>query len=614
MSAQLITVDWETYYSREYSLSKLTNEEYVRDPRFEAIGVSIKVDRTPAEWFTGTQAELARILSRYDWKEAAVLSHNAPFDMSIMSYHYGIRPKLILDTLSMARAKVGMHTNLSLAALARYFGVGTKGDAVIAAMGKRRADFTENELAEYGVYCCNDDELCFEIFDILRVGFPKEEIQLIDLTVRMATEPVINLDRQILWQHLADVIERKATLLENLGERHGKDVLMSNPKFAAALREFGIDPPMKISPATGRETFAFAKKDEEFIALAEHENPDVQALVAARLGLKSTLEETRTQRLLAISDRGPLPIALRYYAAHTGRWGGDGKINPQNFPRKSRLKYALQAPPGYVLIDADSSQIEARVLAWLAGQWDLIEAFEDGIDVYRLMGPDIYGLEPHELDDLQRFVCKTAVLGCGFGCGDLRFQGQLKSGSPSVSLPLEECSSIIHAYRRKNHRIIDLWYRANNALSAMATGRTCMLDEHGVLRVEGRDGIRLPNGMLLEYPNLRWEPMKEGERPQFIYDTKLGKTKRKVKIYGASLTENFTQAIARIVIGEQMLMIKKRYKVALTVHDAVCAVVPIEEEEEGRDFVEACLRTRPTWAPGLPLNCEVGSGPTYGDC
>jgi DNA polymerase len=307
-------------------------------------------------------------------------------------------------------------------------------------------------------------------------------------------------------------------------------------------------------------------------------------------------------------------VPLRYYAAHTGRWGGDGKVNPQNFGRKSQIKKAVKAPPGHVLVDADSSQIEARTLAWLAGQWDLVEAFEAGIDTYRLMGGDIYGLEPDALTDMQRFVGKTAVLGCGFGCGDIRFQAQLKSGTPSVELPLDECGRIVNTYRRKNYKITELWYAANTALSYIATDRVGYLGTNDLLLVDGKKGILLPNGMYLQYPNLRWEPMEEDERPQWIYDSKRGKSRMRTKIYGASLVENFTQAVARVIVGEQMLAIAKRYKVALTVHDAVCAVVPIEEEAEGRDFVEACMRLRPTWAPDLPLNCEVGSGASYGDC
>ena len=610
----LISCDWETYYDDTYSLSRMTTEEYIRSDQFEEIGISVKVNGGQPEWFSGPRTEVAGFLARYKWDESAALAHNAAFDMAILSYHYGIKPKLILDTLSMARALMGIEVGGSLKTLAEHFGIGEKGSAVIAAKGMHRADFTPWDLAQYGLYCCNDTNLCYDLFNILRVGFPKDEIKLIDLTIRMQTEPVLELDANVLKAHYADVVHRKEILLERLSERHGKDVLMSNPKFANALRDFGIEPPMKISKTTGKLAYAFAKSDDGLKDLAEHENPDVQALVAARLGMKSTLEETRTLRLIGVAERGLWPVPLRYYAAHTGRWGGDGKVNPQNFGRKSQIKKAVKAPPGHVLVDADSSQIEARTLAWLAGQWDLVEAFEAGIDTYRLMGGDIYGLEPDALTDMQRFVGKTAVLGCGFGCGDIRFQAQLKSGTPSVELPLDECGRIVNTYRRKNYKITELWYAANTALSYIATDRVGYLGTNDLLLVDGKKGILLPNGMYLQYPNLRWEPMEEDERPQWIYDSKRGKSRMRTKIYGASLVENFTQAVARVIVGEQMLAIAKRYKVALTVHDAVCAVVPIEEEAEGRDFVEACMRLRPTWAPDLPLNCEVGSGASYGDC
>ena len=614
MTTRLITYDWETFYSKDYSLTNMTTEEYVRDPRFEAIGISIKLDHAPAHWFSGSHAEIAAHLRKFDWEGSACLAHNTAFDAAILNYHFGIKPKLHLDTYSMARALVGMETSLSLKALATHYKVGVKGDEVIAAMGKRRADFTPYELAKYGAYCINDGELCYDLFEIMRVGFPKDEIRLIDLTLRMQTEPVLVLDKPLLEKHLKDVVHRKEILLERLSARYGKDVLMSNPKFAAALRDFGIEPPMKTSKTTGKETYAFAKLDEGLKLLTEHENPDVQALVAARLGVKSTQEESRTQRLIGIAERGLLPVPLRFFAAHTGRWGGDGKINLQNLMRGSALKRAIKAPPGYVLVDADSSQIEARTLAWLAGQLDLLEAFEQGEDVYRIMAGDIYGCLPDEASDLQRFVGKTTILSAGFGVAEVRLQAALKNATPSVSLSLEECQEIIHTYRRKNYKITELWWQSNEALKAIATDRTCKLDPMGILKVEGKDGIRLPNGMRLTYPNLRYEPYREDERPSWIYDSKLGKSTRRVKIYGASLVENFTQAVARVVIGEQMLQIAKRYRVALTVHDAICAVVPEAEQAEGMAFVEACMKARPTWALDLPLSCEVGSGASYGDC
>ena len=108
---------------------------------------------------------------------------------------------------------------------------------------------------------------------------------------------------------------------------------------------------MKISPRTGKQTFAFSKTDEGFKKLQEHPDEKVQNLVAARLGTKSTLEETRTQRFIDIGNRGSLPVPLKYYAAHTGRWGGSDNVNLQNIPRKSVLKQSIWAPKSALMAE-----------------------------------------------------------------------------------------------------------------------------------------------------------------------------------------------------------------------------------------------------------------------
>jgi hypothetical protein len=216
---------------------------------------------------------------------------------------------------------------------------------VLNALDKRRLDFTPEEMEAYAGYCVNDTELTYKLFKVLGRGFPLVELKLIDLTIRMFTEPCIVLDKRILADHLEGVKAKKAELMAMITQDRSE--LMSNPKFAALLANRGVVAPTKISLTTGKETYAFAKSDEGFKALLEHEDPYVQALVSARMGVKSTIEETRTQRFIDIADRGPLPIPLRYYAAHTGRWGGDDKINMQNLPRGSTLKKALRAPEGY---------------------------------------------------------------------------------------------------------------------------------------------------------------------------------------------------------------------------------------------------------------------------
>jgi len=603
---KIIAIDFETFYSREFSLTKVTTEEYVRSPQFETIGVAVKVDDEEPVWFSGDAESMHQFLARYDWGNSLALAHNAAFDGAILQWVYGLSPKGWLDTLSMARALHGTEVGGSLKVLAQHYNIGEKGVEVDNALGLRRADFSPEQLARYGEYCKNDVALTWELFGQMSAGFPQIELRLIDLTLRMFTEPVLRLDTELLRGHLSAVKETKEKALG----KFDRDDLMSNPKFAEILRSLGAEPPMKTSLATGKQTFAFSKTDEEFKDLLEHENVMVQAAVAARLGTKSTIEETRTERFIGISERGALPVPLRYYAAHTGRWGGDDKLNLQNLPRNSLLKSAIIAPDGYLMIDSDSSQIEARTLAWLAEQDDLVEAFDRGEDVYKIMASAIYGKDITEITKDERFVGKTTILGCGYGMGAKKFQAQLKNFN--VAIDLDEATRIIDTYRTTYPKITELWKSAASALKAILGGQHTTLGRDGALKIEGKSGVLLPNKLYLRYPNLRIR--EENGKDELVYDTKKGKAVIPNRIYGGKVIENVCQALARIVIGEQMLMVAKKYRVVMTVHDAIACIVPTNEVKTAVEYVEMCMRLRPSWALDLPLNCEAGYGESYGDC
>lgn len=317
----MITLDFETYYDREYSLSKVSTEAYIRDPRFQVIGVSVKQDDGDIEWISGTDSEIREGLSRFDFENQACVAHNAVFDMAILSWVYGIRPKFIVDTLSMARPVLGLSSSgCSLRALSKHFGIGEKGTEVYNTLGKRYDDFTPEELARFGEYCRQDVNLTYKLLPYLLKTTTKQELRVIDLTIRMFTEPKLVLNTELLNAHLSKVIKQKEDMLLQF-EGVDRSEFMSNDKFAEMLRSLGVEPPTKVSPTTGKATYAFAKTDDGFKALLEHEDERVQALASARLGLKSTLEETRTKAFLDISKRGPLPILLNYYgASNTGRF------------------------------------------------------------------------------------------------------------------------------------------------------------------------------------------------------------------------------------------------------------------------------------------------------
>lgn len=639
----LITIDFETYYDPEFSLTKISTEEYVRDKRFEVIGFAYKIDNGPAHWVTGTDPEIAEHLGRLPWEKSLVLAHNTMFDGAILSWLYGVKPMGWLDTQSMGRALHGVDESVSLKNMAIKYGVGHKGTEVDDAKGKRRHQFTPHAMHQYGQYCRNDVDLTYAMFNkMMAAGFPQSELKLIDLTLRMFIDPVLKLDTKQLELHLSDTVAQKTNHLVNalqsighkelavkhiLGDEEAKaavrKTLMSNQQFAEMLKGLGVIAPLKISMTTGKETLALAKTDEAFKALLEHPDPRVQALCAARLGTKSTLEETRTERFIGISKRGAFPIPLKYYAAHTGRWGGTDSVNLQNLPSRGanagKLKKAIMAPDGYVFIDADSSQIEARTLAWESEQEDLVLGFRNGEDVYSQMASAIYGRPVNRKlkvvvdgvdtypDEKEGFVGKTTILGAGYGMGGPKFQAQLKTFGHEMSL--EDATNAITTYRTKYPKIPELWRASGDALRCMVRRQTMTLGRDGLLTIDDK-GIRLPNGLYIFYNGLQEVIDPDTGKRQFQYTTRKGAN----KIYGGKVVENFTQAIARCIIGEQMLRIAKRYRVVLTVHDAIGIIARQEEADEARAYVEACMRWTPPWAEGLPVNCESGMGVSYGDC
>jgi len=439
----------------------------------------------------------------------------------------------------------------------------------------------------------------------------------------------------MLVKHLEEVKDRKVTLMENVRDFMLKDaepeyvhtifsegmdgikkLLMSNPKFALVLENYGVVPPTKISPTTGKLAYAFAKTDDDFKALAEHPDERVQTLVAARLGNKTTLEETRTERFIGMSVRGLFPVPLRYYGAHSGRWSGQDSVNLQNLPSRGadagKIKKAIKAPEGYVVIDCDSAQIEARVLAWLAGQDDFVLAFKEKRDVYKLMASQIYGIPAEQVttgSGSQRQVGKTVVLGAGYGVGHVKLKAFLKTQA-GVEVSLGEAKRIIETYRSSAGHIADFWKKAGNALTSMMQGQqTEPIDAIGLLRGVAGKGITLPNGLHIQYPDLRGHLDAEGKR-ELVYTSK----GLPVRIYGGKVVENVCQAVARQVVAEQMLHVAKRYKVVLTVHDAIAIIAKKEEAAEAQAYLEECMSWNPKWATGLPLACESGMGDSYGDC
>jgi DNA polymerase I-like protein with 3'-5' exonuclease and polymerase domains len=622
----IVTIDFETYYDQAFSLSKITTEAYVRSNQFEVIGVGVKVNGYPTDWYSGD--DVGKFLNSLNYKDKAILCHNTAFDGAILAWHYNIKPKLWLDTMSMAKPFHNITVGGSLKALATYYNLGAKGDEVVQALGKHRMDFTTEELASYGEYCKNDVELTYALFNKLKRGFPVSELMVIDQTLRMYTEPTIELDVPVLQQHLEEVVERKRLLINELGltgigEDAIKKTLMSNQIFAKYLENLGVEPPTKISAKTGKEAYAFSKTDKAFTDLLEHPDPRVQNAVSARLGIKSTLEETRTQSLIEVAGRGRLPILLNYYGAHTGRFSGGDKMNLQNLPARGNnsIRRALRAPKGQVLVACDSSQIEARMVAWLAEQHDLVGAFAKGRDVYSEFASEVYGRTITKADKIERFVGKTCILGLGYGMGAEKFRRTLEIGQGGISVKIElhEADRIVRLYRQKNHKVVALWQKCGHTLGGI------LARQHGAVAkmvTYDEQGIRLPNGFYIRYPALR----ANASNYEYISDARTYRKAIKdrvlsgevsevdwTKIYGGKVTENLVQALARIVVAEQMAKIGQHYHVVFQVHDEIIITAPEEQAQHAQKLLVDIMSTPPIWALDIPVACESGTANNYGD-
>jgi len=629
----IVTVDAETYYSREYSLKHLTTAEYNLDPRFQPIMLTLQIDNEPAEILVGRQ-NIQHRLDQLDPSTTALLSHHINFDGSILYWHFGFVPNLYLCTLSMARAITHwLIGKSSLAAVSDFMKLPPKGDEVVRAQGKRLEDFSAVELAAYEAYCLRDNTNCRAIFDRLRSYFTAAELQLIDLVARMFILPQIKLNQSALALHLAEVQARKQEAFDRLS-LVDRDTFSSQGRFAAYLESLGVEVPLKKSPTSGQMIPALAKGDREFRELCENpELPmDVQVALATRLEAKSTIDETRTARLLTQArltwpwrceparPAGPaatgwLPVPLKYYAARTGRLGGDDRLNLQNLPRGSALRAALEAPPGHRVVHRDASQIEARMVAWLAGCTTLLDAFRAGRDVYCEFGPSVYGRVITSADRLERFVCKTGILGLGYGCGPPRFRHMLfiGSGGMSTKVELPEAERIVSTYRSEYWQIPELWRVGAGVINEVVSRsgrdplirRTPELPPH-IPITTSHDAVWLPSGMALRYPEIHWQRDEEAGAQCYYKNTYGGWA----KIYGAKFIENLSQALSRIIVTDIALRVYENtgYHPFLTTHDSLDYCVPVADVELWNKMLELEFAVVPLWATGLPLASEGGWG------
>jgi hypothetical protein len=645
---QILAIDFETRWSsKSYTLTKMTTEEYIRDERFKAFGACARIlgSDEPIRWVGGP--DLPEFFSGIDWGRTAVLAHNAQFDVSILEWVYNAHPAFIFDTLSMARALRGVEVGNSLAKLAADFSLPEKGKAVHSTDGLQ--ELTPDIERELAAYCTHDVYLCEEIFTRLVSGYPAKELRLIDMTLKMYTRPVLELDQNMLLDAIEEEREHREGLLSKLGI--DEKVLASNDQFAQALKTLGVTPPMKKSKTTGKPALALAKNDALFQALLNSDNPDVAALCEARLKVKSTTERTRAQRFYNIASRGTLPVPLSYFGASTGRWTASkgSAINMQNLKRGSFLRKAIMAPEGHQLVVGDLSQIEPRVLAWLADYEELLAIFRSGGDPYAQFGAQMFGIPGMTKDShpVERQSAKSALLGAGYGLGWASFAQQLLVGflgakplryTKADAKKLGVTADAIQAFLTNDEhvaRMLEIPHTCTEAellihcLTAKAIIEKyraaawpvktfwSMMEELMVRCLAGgeefvykcitfrKEEIVLPSGMSIKYPDLRQEKDDKGAK-RWVYGPEA------TPLYGGKITNNVVQGTARVVMTDGMLRVSKRYFVAGTVHDEQIAVVPDGEAEEGLKWIIEQMTLEPSYLPGLPLAADGGVHRRYG--
>jgi hypothetical protein len=585
----VLALDFETYYSPDYTLSKMTAEEYVRDERFEAHCVSI-YDGARMRSARGT--DIPALLSEYDWPTITLIAHNAAFDGFILTDRYGCYPAHYLCTMGAARYVWGSHVKVSLESCLARLGMAPKSVPYSSMIGKRWADM-HGALQDLIVAGCEQDtRQTWALAGRLVPQVPDLELSMIDMTAKLFTEPRLEGDTDVLQALALQARRDRADARARLGVPEGKP--LSQAQFVAKLEELGIEPEYK-QGKTGLIS-ATAKKDEFMLRLLDGSfGEDAELLAEAFCAARSSIQETRADRYLGMARRGPLPVALTYRGAVSGRWTGKGgRTNFQNLPRNGDIRKSLRAPEGHVLIGADLSQIELVINAYLAGEGAVLDARRAKRDVYCETASAHYGRTIVK-GGLERQTFKVVCLASQFGLGH-------KTLAVLLRIPADQAAPLTDSWRARNRRICASWRRAAYLIPVLA-GLGKPEKFLGCTIEPGR--VVLPSGNQMLY-EVEWsDERKSWMRRKYAAQS---------FFTGCTLCENIVQGTARDVLAVAVKRVCRAtglYPV-LTTHDDAVWCVPIARVPEVLAAVEAAFSTAPAWLPDCPIDSEVKAGTDYG--
>lgn len=620
-----LSLDFETYFDPEFSLTKMTTEAYVRDVRFQTLCAGIYTPERGKGYIP--QDKLMGVLQGLDWSKITLIMHHAHFDGLILKHAYGIEPRGFIDTLSMARA-INPFRPLSLSKLAAEYGLEEKSVPYDEFRGKHWSQMTEDLHRRLMEGAAQDAQLTFELATLMMQGtiptpeqkgyippvgfdpqlptangrypaFPREELPVVDMTVKMFTNPVLVGDTTALQKITMDEWTSKFDRLKALGVH--EDLLSSNDKFAELLKQEGIE--VEYKDGKNGPIPAVAATDQFMQELLSSDEDRVRELAQARVDVKSTIDATRSARLAAMSQRGALPVYLNYFGArNTGRWSGGDKVNFQNPRRGGAIVKAIKAALGYRLIVCDAAQIECRILNYMAGNRYVLELFRTGGDPYCALASEIFHRLITKLDDMERQIGKKGELSCGYGIGGPMFYTRLRA--QGIDITLELAQQVVDTYRATHADVVDLWGEGDDMLQDCHYMRR--RDWRGLCQWDGDGRMYLPNGSWLVF-NLEYKP---AER-QFYRRTAHGAK----KIWGGALVGETIQALARVYLSQTLLRIKARNPLlmpALLKHDEAVYVVPEAGLQSNLEIVQEEFCRVPSWLKGIPLGCEIWESESYG--
>lgn len=683
---RIVVLDFESFFDTKngYTLTKIGPISYIRDSRFSAQLMSYIVtdastmtyDRVRVAEHDNIPAVLAAL--KLDAPDVVTVAHNGNgFDFLILSEIYHVVPRIAIDTMCMERwTGVSRIQNESLKSMAKFFQCGEKVEGTVISDGRKwPEDFTPDERTAFIQYCRNDTEQCFLSFKAMLPFVTADALLFSSITAKMACNPVLRLDDDMLTAYLNELSDKVTKARNDINRmfmfKSDEDFLKairSSASFVKMLELLGRKPPMKYSVAkseTKRKkleaegktnlseedyavyTPALAKSDLDFVAMASDADERVALLVRTRLENNSSIQRSRAETFHALAKSGrPMPVMLNAFKAHTSRYtagnseGSSDKLNLQNLskrdPSQLTLRKAVQAPEGMALVACDSSQIEARILAYVANETELVDAFRRGADPYADLAEKIFQIPSEKIHKgaksgdkklkAYRNVGKTGILSAGYGVGWRKYADTLLRQGVRLSSDIDQHYEMAHhahnVYRASNPNIVAFWDTCQTVIKALYLGYSGEFGgpndnifQYSVAPICGRDDVPTiigPNKYTLRYFKLSCEVSEKNNREEYYYTRVKGKSELKTKIYGGALAENLCQYLAFALLQWQACrMTEQGIRLIANIHDSFLAICPEDEAEHTKSVMESCMSSVPDWLGDFPVACEAEIGKDY---